>query len=146
MKFKNLQPGASIYFLEVKDTEIVGDDIKVKKVERIVPSEHTHSYEVYFTDGTMIMPCGEETYVIRGLNTLTETLKPFNFSIYSCEYDECLAAIKRISTSKVRQVTDEYKRVVEHLTKVCHLGSRVKEIEMGIKSKKEVILETVYAD
>ena len=141
MKFSELQEGNIVYYAEIKNTEIVDGEIKMKQVREVNLHTEAKSVEIYFYDGTMIIPNINEESAIRGIETL-KLSEPYNFKVYSCSYDTCVKIIDRIVSTKITQMGEEYKKMGIQMNKLCLMRKMTKYIE----SKKSVVLSPIYVD
>lgn len=142
MKFGELKTGDTIYCIMVKNSEIVDSQIKTKIVADVYKYKDTNSIEVHLSDDTMIIPGQEEEYVIRGLGTMTNILEPFNFTIYATSQSGCQKVIEKLVSTKITQLSEDYKKINVQMARLCLMSSVAREIE----SKSSVVLEPVYTD
>lgn len=143
--FKDIKVGDTVYCIEIENSTIVDDEIKAKMVKEIAENNNPNILDIFFEDGSMIIPYKAESHCIRGMASLANTIEPFNFKVYACNYEVCLGVIKDLSERKIKQITEEYNKVVTQLTLMCKVNSTIKEMARTA-SKREVITEVVYAD
>jgi hypothetical protein len=142
MKFGELKKGDSIYCVVVKNSEIVDGEIKPKQIIETRQYLETRSIEIHTSDGASIMPRNEDEYVIKGLATLSNLVEPFNFTIYATSYDICYEAIRKIVSTKITQLGEDFKKINVQMSRLCLMSSVVRDMA----AKSHVVAETVYAD
>lgn len=142
MKFGEIKKGDVIYVAIVKNSEIVDQDIKTKNVTEVYLYKDNGGVEIHFDDSSMIIPGQDEEYVISGMGCLSNILNPFNFTIFATSRDTCALALSRIISTKMAQLSEDYKKINIQMARLCLMSSVAREIE----SKSSVVLEPVYAD
>lgn len=142
MKFQEVKKGDIIYYANIKDTEIENGKIQKKVVNEVKSSSAINTVEIYFSDNTMVIPDKKQESIIRGIGTLANLLEPFNFTIYSTSYDACAKILRNIVSTKISQITEDYKKINIQMSRLCLMSSILREIE----KKSSVVLEPVYAD
>lgn len=142
MSFKELKEGDVVYCITVKNSEIINGKIKPKIIGEINNYTETDKIEIHFTDKTMIIPGKEESYLIKGFETLSNNLNPFNFTLYGTSFDLCKKIIDRIVSTKITQLTEDYKKVGTQMARLCLMRSIIEKIEKA----SSIVLEPIYAD
>ena len=142
MKFGEIKKGDVIYVAVVKNSEIVDQDVRTKNVTEVYLYKDNGGVEIHFDDSSMIIPGQDEEYVISGMGCLSNILNPFNFTIFATSRDTCALALSRIVSTKMAQLSEDYKKINIQMARLCLMSSVAREIE----SKSSVVLEPVYAD
>lgn len=145
MKFEDIEEGSVVYYADIKNSELVDGEIKMKQVQETKNYYATGIKEILFTDGTMIMPEKTSSCLIKNHASLNNVTVPMSFMIYSCDYNTCLNRLKEIIDEKIYEVNEIYKSSSIQLTRLCLVNSLISNIE-DKKRKEEVVLDTVYAD
>jgi hypothetical protein len=145
MKFEDIEKGSVVYYADIKNSELVDGEIKLKQVQETKNYYATGIKEILFTDGTMIMPDKTSSCLIKNQASLSNVTIPFSFMIYSCDYDICLKRLKEIVDEKIYEVNEIYKSSNIQLTRLCLINSSISNIE-DKKIKEEIVLDTVYTD
>lgn len=143
MKFSELKEGSVVYHACIRNSELESGEIKAKQVSHVHECSTIGNVEIYFSDNTMIIPGKEEESTIRGINSLSNLLEPFNFSIYSTSYNLCLDTLSKIISTKLSQINNDYNKLNTQMARMCLMSSVVRNIE---KKEESVVLEPVYAD
>ena len=142
MKFGEIKKGDVIYVAIIKNSEIQDQDVKTKNVTEVYLYKDNGGVEIHFDDDSMIIPGQDEEYVVSGMGCLTNILNPFNFTIFATSHDACAMTLSRIISTKMAQLSEDYKKINIQMARLCLMSSVAREIE----SKSSVVLEPVYAD
>ena len=132
MKFEDIEEGSVVYYADIKNSELVDGEIKMKQVQETKNYYATGIKEILFTDGTMIMPDKTSSCLIKNQASLNNVTVPFSFMVYSCNYDTCLNRLKEIIDEKLCEVNEIFKSSNTQLSKLCLINSSISNISSSI--------------